>query len=329
MSGDLGPRVAIEAVQKFTSKFEDVDILLVGNEQCILEIRSAQNLLSQHISVLNATDVVAMDEDPLKALRYKKNSSMWLAIESLKNLRVDACVSAGNTGALLAMGKHLLKMFPGIERPAICKSIPVEKGFTYLLDLGANTDCTAEQLYQFALMGYVLASAVEALPRIGLLNNGTELTKGTETIKAAQLLLQNDKRLNYCGYVEASDIFSGEKNVIVCDGFHGNIALKASEGTARFIAKKIKEVANKSFLNKTIASIVAPLFRKLSQELDPAMYNGAIFLGLQKVLVKSHGDADVTAFMHALVVARDQVIQGIPARIQHQLSTYSFSSPRQ
>lgn len=326
MSGDLGPRVAISAAQKFTAAYPDVDIVLVGNEQQLLGFSSAQKLSHQCISIVNATEIVAMDEDPLHALRHKKNSSMWLAINALSNNNADACVSAGNTGALLAMGKYLLKTFPGVERPAICKAMPVERGQTYLLDLGANTNCTAEHLHQFALMGNILASANNASPRIGLLNIGTESTKGTDVIKAAQELLRNDSRLNFGGYIEANKIFSGEIDVIVCDGFHGNIALKTCEGTARFIAKRIQAVFKRNWFSQLAAIIAWPLLKQLRIELDPSMYNGASFLGLQKVLVKSHGNANKKAFMQALIVAREQVIQNIPARIQRELSNQTISS---
>jgi len=326
MSGDLGPRVAISAVQKFTAHYPDVDIVLIGNEQQLLSFTSSKKLLKHRIQLLNAVEVVAMDEDPLQALRHKKNSSMWIAIESLKNNLADACVSAGNTGALLAIGKHLLKTVTGIERPAICKAMPAEKGATFLLDLGANANCSAEQLHQFALMGNILASATHNSPCIGLLNIGTESTKGTNSIKAAQVLLQQDSRLNYCGYAEASQIFSGLFDVIVCDGFHGNIALKTSEGTARFIAKKIQSVFKKNWLNRCAAILIWPLLKQLRVELDPSMYNGASFLGLQKILVKSHGNANKKAFMQALVVAREQVIQNIPARIQQEFANYTTVS---
>ncbi|GGY70552.1 phosphate acyltransferase [Cellvibrio zantedeschiae] len=326
MSGDLGPRVAISAAQNFTARFTDVDIVLVGNEQQLLTFSSVKKLSRQRISILNATEVVAMDEDPLHALRHKKSSSMWLAIQTLNNNDTDACVSAGNTGALLAMGKYLLKTFPGVERPAICKAMPVEQGQTYLLDLGANTNCTPEQLYQFALMGKILASSTNTNPRVGLLNIGTESTKGTEVIKAAQDLLQDDSRLNFAGYIEANKIFTGEMDVIVCDGFHGNVALKTCEGTARFIAKKIQAAFKRNWFTRIAGGIIWPLLKQLRTELDPSMYNGASFLGLQKVLVKSHGNANKRAFMQALIVAREQVIQNIPARIQQELSNESFSS---
>jgi len=323
MSGDLGPRVAISAAQKFTAQFSDVDIVLVGNEQQLLSFSSAKKLSKDRISILNASDTVAMDEDPLQALRHKKNSSMWIAIDSINNNLADACVSAGNTGALLAMGKYLLKTFPGIERPAICKSMPVEHGQTYLLDLGANTNCTAEHLHQFALMGNILAAPNNSSPRIALLNIGTEPGKGTDVIKSAKNLLQRDSRLNFSGFIEANKIFGGDVDVIVCDGFHGNIALKTSEGTARFIAKKIQILFKHNWFMLVVGFIIWPFLKQLRAELDPSMYNGASFLGLQKVLVKSHGNANEKAFIQALIVAREQVIQRIPERIQQELQNQS------
>lgn len=326
MSGDLGPRVAISAAQKFTSLYPDVDLVLVGNERQLLAFTSIKKLNNRRITLLNATDVIAMDEDPLHALRHKKNSSMWRAVETLKNQQVDACVSAGNTGALLAIGKYLLKTFPGVERPAICKSMPVEQGQTYLLDLGANTQCSAENLHQFALMGSVLASSKNANPRVGLLNIGTEITKGTEVIRAAQELLQNDSRLNYGGFVEANKIFSGEMDVIVCDGFQGNIALKTMEGTARFISKKIQGVFKRNWITRLAGVMIWPLLKQLRTQLDPSLYNGASFLGLQKILVKSHGNANKKAFMQALAVAREQVLLQIPQRIEQAFSQHSIYS---
>jgi len=324
MSGDLGPRVAVSAALKFTRLFADVDVFLIGDEQQLLALSpnySAKNLSPKRITFIHAPDVVAMDEAPMLALRHKKYSSMWLAVESVKNNLADACVSAGNTGALLAISKHLLKTFPGIERPAICKAMPTDRTPTYFLDLGANIHCSAHQLHQFALMGSVLAtSALSKTPRIGLLNIGKEDVKGTDTIKEAHALLRADTQLNYSGFVEANTLFSGEVDVIVCDGFHGNIALKSSEGTAQFIANKIQRSFNKNVLYQLLGFIMYPLLKQWRTELDPSMYNGASFLGLQKTVVKSHGNADKKAFLQALIVAREQLIQNVPARIQQQLS---------
>lgn len=320
MSGDLGPRVAISAAKKFTATHPDVDLVLFGDEQQLLKILPQKKLARYRINIVHTSDIVTMQDDPVRALRHKKDSSMWRAIELLKDGHADACVSAGNTGALLAIGKYLLKTFPGVERPAICKAMPVERGQTYLLDLGANTQCSPENLHEFALMGNVLASAASNNPRIALLNIGTESIKGTDIIRNAQTLLQADASLNYVGYVESSKIFSGDIDVIVCDGFHGNIALKTCEGTARFVGKKIQAVFKRNWLTRLAAILIWPLIKQLRTELDPSMYNGASFLGLQKILVKSHGNANKKAFIQALSVAREQVIQNIPQRIERAFS---------
>jgi len=320
MSGDLGPRVAISAAQKFVSQFPEVDLLLVGNEAQLRSLLPQTLKLHERITLVHAADVVSMHDDPLLALRQKKDSSMWIALDLLRNNDADACVSAGNTGALLAIAKYLIKTFPTIERPAICKSMPVETGSTYLLDLGANINCPPEYLHQFALMGSVLAGASnEVFPRVALLNIGTEQQKGTDVLKAAQLLLQADRRINYVGFVEANSIFTGAVDVIACDGFHGNIALKASEGVARFIANKISNIVNQTVFNRALSLLMWPLLKRLQRELDSSLYNGASFLGLQKTVIKSHGSADKKAFLQALIVAREQVIQNVPARIQQVL----------
>lgn len=320
MSGDLGPRVAISASQKFVTQFPDVDLLLVGNEAQLLSLLPHSKKLHERITLVHAADVVSMHDDPMLALRQKKDSSMWMALDLLRNNDVDACVSAGNTGALLAIAKFLIKTFPSIERPAICKSMPVETGCTYLLDLGANINCPPAYLHQFALMGSVLAGASgEVSPRVALLNIGTEQQKGTDTLKAAQLLLQEDRRINYVGFVEANSIFTGAVDVIVCDGFHGNVALKASEGVARFIANKISKIVKQNLLSRILGLLIWPLLKRLQRELDPSLYNGATFLGLQKTVIKSHGGADKKAFLQALIVAREQIIQQVPTRIEQVL----------
>lgn len=319
MSGDLGPRVAISAAQLFVTQYPDVDLLLVGDESLLLSLISKHNTYGARMSVLHAADVVAMGDDPLSALRHKKGSSMWLSLEQLRFGVVDACVSAGNTGALLAMAKFLVKTFPGLDRPAICKPMPVDVGLTYMLDLGANINCTAEQLHQFAQMGNVLARAGGVLcPRVALLNIGSEEQKGTEVLQLARQLMIEDPRINYSGFVEASAIYSGVADVIVCDGFHGNIALKASEGVARFIQKKIAKIAHKNTLNKFLSALAWPLLFQMRQELDPSSYNGASLLGLQKPVIKSHGNANAQAFLQALVVAREQVVQQVPLLIQKE-----------
>lgn len=324
MSGDLGPRVAISAAQMFVARYPDVDVLLVGDQQELLRFSPNLAQSSPRIALVHSASVVAMNDDPLTVLRHKKDSSMWLALAALRDDQADACVSAGNTGALLAMAKYLIKTFAGIDRPAICKSMPVDKGHTYLLDLGANINCAPEHLHQFALMGAVLAASASSSvkPTVALLNIGTENSKGTGVLQSTQSLLQADSRLNYLGFVEANSIFSGVAEVIVCDGFHGNIALKASEGTARFIADKIQRLCTKNLITKAASLLLWPLLNPLRAELDPALYNGASFLGLQKTVVKSHGSANQKAFLQALIVAREQVLQQVPQRIQQQFTNH-------
>ena len=324
MSGDLGPRVAISAAQNFIAQFPDVDLVLVGDQTQIRSLLPQSSELLNRITIAHADDVVCMNDDPLMALRQKRASSMWVALEMLRNNHADACLSAGNTGALLAMSKFLIKTLPGIERPAICKSMPVENGNTYLLDLGANLNCSPVQLHQFALMGAVLAANVASsdCARVALLNVGTEDQKGTDVLQATHALLKTEAKFNYVGFIEADGIFSGAVDVIVCDGFSGNIALKASEGVARFISKKIKSIIQKSVLTKILAVLASSLLKLLRNELDPALYNGATFLGLQKTVIKSHGSANEKAFLHALIVAREQVLQRVPARIQQAFTEH-------
>lgn len=321
MSGDLGPRVAIAAAIQAVASFPELELLLVGDEPLLRSLLvSAKQSNNPHLNIVHASDVIAMDEDPLVALRHKKQSSMWRSLVLLQDGVADACVSAGNTGALMAISKHLLKMLPGIDRPAICKSMPVEQGSTYMLDLGANLSCTSEQLHQFAVMGSVLASSENLRqPKVALLNIGTEDDKGTEIIKKSHCILLADSRLNYTGFIEGNAIFRGLVDVVVCDGFSGNIALKASEGLAQLIKQKIEKSFTTHWYWKLLAIFMQPLLRQWSNEISPAVYNGASFLGLQKTVVKSHGGANQQAFFHALAVAREQVIQKIPERIKHQL----------
>ncbi len=322
MSGDLGPRVAIAAAIRFVTTFPEVELLLVGDQDQIQSLLSSSSI-SAHpaIRILHASDVIAMHEDPLVALRHKKNSSMWQSLLLVQSGAADACVSAGNTGALMAISKHLLKTFSGIERPAICKLLPVEQGSSFMLDLGANLTCTANQLHQFAVMGNVLAASSGIKdPTVMLLNVGAEETKGTDVIKHCHQLLSQDKQLNYAGFIEGDALFLGQANVIVCDGFSGNVALKSSEGVARLIAKKIEKSLTQHWYLRLLLLILRPVLRQWRRDLNPGAYNGAILLGLQKPVVKSHGSADEHAFYQALVVAMEQVVQEVPTRIQRALA---------
>lgn len=321
MSGDLGPRVAIWAAEKFVAEQNNCDVWLYGDENQLKQAYKISRDPLHQIHIVHCPDKVLMDDNPLHVIRHKKASSMYQSLSALAKGDVDAALSAGNTGALLVMSKHLIDTLNGIDRPAICKSMPVKSGQTYMLDLGANINCTAEQLHQFALMASTLIDPernADRRARVALLNIGTEETKGTELLQAAQEIFKQEVRFEYSGFVEANAIFLGDCDVIVCDGFHGNIALKASEGTARFVAEKIQQVLAGNLLTKIALLFAWPILHKLRQTLDPSLYNGAILLGLKKPVIKSHGNADKKAFLQAIRVAHEQILQNTPAKI----STY-------
>jgi len=287
------------------------------------------NLLSQalvefkgRISIQHASQVVEMDEAPQKALKNKKDSSMRVAINLVQEGKADACVSAGNTGALMATARFVLKMIPGIERPAIISTLPSTFGHTHMLDLGANVDSSAEQLYQFAVMGEEVVKAVEKIerPRIGLLNIGEEDMKGNEQVKAAAKLLENSG-LNYIGYVEGNSINAGSVKVdlIVSDGFVGNIALKSIEGAAKMIGSKLKDSFSQNWLTKLAGLIAYPVLKRFKDSIDPRLYNGASFIGLRGLVIKSHGGADALAFETAIHLAEVEVAQGLIRKISEKL----------
>lgn len=318
MSGDLGPRVAIWAAEKFVAEQRNCDIWLFGDENQLKSFYKISRDPYHQINIVHCTEKVSMDDNPLHVIRHKKASSMYQSLLALAKEEVDATVSAGNTGALLVMSKHLIDTVKGIDRPAICKSMPVRNGQTFMLDLGANINCTPEQLHQFALMASTLVDPernADRLPRVGLLNIGTEHAKGTELLQTAQTIFEQEKRFCYAGFVEANAIFSGDLDVIACDGFHGNIALKASEGTARFIGEKIQLAFRGNVLTRFTLLLLWPILNRLRQSLDPALYNGASLLGLKKTVIKSHGDANKKAFLQAIHVAHEQVLQDVPKKI--------------
>lgn len=322
MGGDFGPEVIVPAALEALKRFDDIELVLVGQTDA-LEAR-LRSLVGQanaeRLSIQHASEVVEMDELPSQALRGKKDSSMRVAINLVKAGQVDAAVSAGNTGALMATAKFVLKTLPGVSRPAIATGVPSMGGHTHLLDLGANIDSSAEQLYQFAVMGAALAEAVDnnPAPKIGLLNIGSEEIKGSAEIKEASKLLA-DSELNYSGFVEGDDIYSGTVDVIVCDGFVGNVALKTSEGLAKMISHKIKNQFRSSLFSKFAALVSMPVLKSFRKEIDPRNYNGASLLGLTGVVVKSHGGADEVAFGNAIKIARLEAMKNIPQRISGQL----------
>jgi glycerol-3-phosphate acyltransferase PlsX len=315
MGGDHGPSVTIPAAISFLKREPEAEILLVGIEELLrteLKKHHAENM--PRLSLLNATEVVAMDDPVEVALRRKKDSSMRVAIEAVKDGRANVCVSAGNTGALMAVSRYVLKTMAGVDRPAICSILPNQKnGPTYMLDLGANVDCEPHHLHQFAIMGSVLFSAMEGVkrPSIGLLNVGTEEIKGNEVVKATGVLLRADHErgaLNFYGNVEGNDIFKGTTDVVVCDGFVGNVTLKAVEGLSRFVKSVFKQ--------NVLSMMGAVLARGALKKLNPERYNGASLLGLRGLVFKSHGGANAYAFEWAIKRSFDAA----KYNVQEQLS---------
>jgi glycerol-3-phosphate acyltransferase PlsX len=314
MSGDHGAAVAVPAALDVLARSPDLRLLIVGRGEVVRPLVAGSDPVRCH--VVEASEVVGMDERPQDAVRRKKDSSMRVAVNLVKQGEAAACVSAGNTGALLATSRFVLGMVPGIDRPAIVSAVPAAHGHTVMLDLGANPDCTADHLVQFAVMGSVIASDLHGVvrPRVGLLNIGEEDIKGTEEIKAAHRRLAGAP-INYVGFVEGNLIFSGDVDVVVADGFTGNVALKTMEGLARFIGSVMREEFTASPLRKLGALAASPSLRGIKARLDPSAYNGASMVGLGGVVIKSHGGADRTAFASAVRVAVTEARNGVPAQI--------------
>jgi len=329
MGGDSGAEVVLPAALRALKKRDDLELILVGDQEIIArELSALGGTGNSHLIVQHASQHVDMDELPSRALRFKKDSSMRVSIDLVKDGRAQACVSAGNTGALMATARYVLKTLPGIDRPAICTSLPSMTGHTWMLDLGANVDSTPEQLFQFGLMGSVLAGAIDgnSKPSVGLLNIGEEETKGNETVKEAASLFSGSA-LNYVGFIEGNDIYSGKVDVVACDGYIGNIALKSSEGIAKMISFYIKREFSRSLLTRMAALVALPVLKAFRRQIDPRRYNGASLLGLRGTVVKSHGSADVLAFANAIEVAAVEVEQNVPELISSQV--HSVLSKRQ
>ena len=320
MSGDGGTPVIIEAVRSVLNNRSDVHLLLVGNPETIKDCIGSSPLPEGRYSIVPALEVVTMDDSAAVALRNKKQSSMRISINQVKEGNADACVSAGNTGALMAISKFVLKTVRGIDRPAIAAIIPAINGHTHMLDLGANVDSSANNLYQFALMGSILAQAVDGVsePRVALLNIGSEDIKGNEQVKLATPMIA-DSTLNYIGYVEGNDIYTEKADVVVCDGFVGNVSLKTSEGVARMVSYYLKEEFKRSLWNKLVGLVARPILNSFGNRIDPRRYNGASLLGLQGVVVKSHGSADALAFANAIDIALLEIGHNLPAMIAERL----------
>jgi glycerol-3-phosphate acyltransferase PlsX len=327
MGGDHGPRVTVPAALAFLKREPEAELILVGREDAIrAELQRRGALQHARLSIVHATEVVEMD-DPLEvALRRKKDSSMRVAIDLVKQGQAQACVSAGNTAALMAVSRYLLKTLPGVDRPAICTILPNQKdGPTYMLDLGANVDCEPMHLHQFALMGSALVSAVEGKPKptIGLLNVGAEDIKGNELVKHTAELLRADHAkglLNFYGNVEGNDIFEGTTDIVVCDGFVGNVTLKSVEGLGRLIKGVIKSELSKGWIDMLGALIAYRALKRVSQRLNPSRYNGASLLGLRGLVFKSHGGEDAYGFEWAIRRAFDAVHHDVLTRIEKSIA---------
>ena len=321
MGGDHGPSVTVPAALSFLASHPNANVILVGQEERIRPFLTTTPDLAARIRIQNATQVVAMDEAPAMALRSKKDSSMRVSVNLVKAGEAGACVSAGNTGALMAISRFVLKMLPGIDRPAICSILPTATGHVYVLDLGANVDCEAEHLYQFGIMGAMLASALEhdERPRVGLLNIGEEEIKGNKVVKdAADLLAVSG--INFIGNVEGDGVYKGAADVVVCDGFVGNVALKVSEGLAQMLAGFLKEEFGRNLLTKLAGLVAWKVLMNFKRRVDHRTYNGASLLGLRGVSVKSHGSADIYAFSQAIVRAYETLENKVIERITVKLS---------
>jgi glycerol-3-phosphate acyltransferase PlsX len=321
MGGDHGAHVTVPAAASFLARNPQAKIILVGQEPVLrAEMKAAGLSTHSRVRVQHASELVAMDESVAVALRSKRDSSMRVALDLAKSGEADACVSAGNTGALMAISRFVLKMLPGVERPAIASMLPTRRGRTLMLDLGANVDCSPLHLLQFGIMGSVLFGVVEQVekPSVGLLNIGSENIKGNDVVKQAAELLKSSG-LNFYGNVEGDDIYRGTTDVIVCDGFVGNVFLKGSEELARMLRDSLREEFTRNWLSKLRGLIALPVINRFRLRVDPRQYNGASLLGLRGIVVKSHGSADSFAFEVAISRAWDEARSGMLQRIEERL----------
>ncbi|MDH3747166.1 MAG: phosphate acyltransferase PlsX [Gammaproteobacteria bacterium] len=316
MSGDLGAEVVVRAANASLQEHTDLKLILVGDQ------RELEGLVTRivgdepRLEIVHASEIVEMSDAPADAIRKKKNSSMRVAIDLVKSGDARACVSAGNTGALMATAKFVLKMLPGIDRPAIIAELPSTGGSLHMLDLGANTACTAEQLFQFSVMGSIVSADIAGIdaPRIALLNIGAEDTKGNHTVKDAAAML-NASALNYVGFIEGNNLFSAIADVVVTDGFSGNIALKAMEGMVGLMKHNMKQAFTRNWFAKLQALLARPVLSRLAVDTDSRNYNGATLVGLNGIVIKSHGSADSYAFQHAIQTAVVEVRDNVPQQI--------------
>ncbi len=325
MGGDHGLKVVIPACVRAARNNPDLKLLLVGEQnQVNTHLKKFGITNNSQFSVVHASEIVEMDELPSHAMRNKKDSSMRVAINLVKEGRAQACVSAGNTGALMATARFVLKTLPGIDRPAIIAELPTMHGKTRVIDLGANVDSCAEHLFQFAVMGSALIQAVDkkAMPKIALLNIGVEEIKGNDQVKRTAHMLAECNLMNYVGYVEGDQFYSGDVDLVVCDGFVGNVALKASEGLAKLMLAVLKESFTKNWLSKLAGLVALPALGHLKKRMDPARYNGASLLGLNGIVVKSHGGASDLAFQYAIEEAKLQVKNNVVDLVRDQITDF-------
>jgi len=329
MGGDHGPAVTVPASLAFLEERPDARVILVGLEAGLGEILAkTRSPAKDRLTVRACSEVVAMDEPPADALRKKKDSSMRVAINLVKEGEAQACVSAGNTGALMAIARFVLKTLPGIDRPAIASQLPTRVGVTTALDLGANVNCTPEQLVQFAVMGSALATAVEGIerPTVGLLNIGEEDIKGNDVVKHTAELLKT-AAINFYGNVEGDDLYKGTTDVVVCDGFVGNVALKVSEGLVVMLYDFLRTEFTRNPARKLAAFAAMPALNAFKKRVDPRRYNGATLVGLRGVVVKSHGSADRVGFLHALYKAHTEVVSGVLEKIAREIAAMPAPEP--
>jgi len=322
MGGDFGPRCIIPAVARSLRQIPDLHVLLVGDAEQLDSLCKKHQLPNGRFRCIPATQTILADDSPASVLRGKPDASMRLAIEQVRDGHADGCLSAGNTGALMVLSRSILGTLEGIERPAIMAALPVAGKSCYLLDLGANVDCSALQLFQFALMGSEAARELSGMqsPRVGLLNIGSEVNKGSQRVREASELLRASDVLNYIGHVEGDGLFRGEADVVVCDGFVGNVVLKASEGLATYLQAELRQALAGNLLTRCLAPLLRSALQPMVRRHDPGCYNGASLLGLKGVVVKSHGGADQKAFAAAIERAAQASRSNLPLRIAQRLA---------
>lgn len=331
MGGDNGPHITLPAAVQALEQIPNLHLILCGDSGLIENhLQSVPSSLQSRIEIQHCSEQVLMDERPTVALRNKKDSSMYRALERVERGEAQACVSAGNTGALLAMAYTILKMLPGIDRPALVSTLPSESIHkTVMLDLGANVNCDSETLFQYAVMGSVLAQEVSGIdfPRVALLNVGEEQIKGNDQVKFTAQLLAETESINFVGYVEGTDLFTNRADVIVTDGFTGNIALKSCEGLARLLKTEAERVSKQTILTRVLSKIALPLFRKIYLRVNPDQYNGASLLGLRGIVVKSHGNASIDAFLFAIKEAAREIEREVPQKIKNKIEMVLMERP--